>query len=905
MKTDKGSGLTPMMQQYKELKDKHKDAILFFRLGDFYEMFFEDAVVASQELGIVLTSRESGEDAPPMCGVPYHAADSYIARLVGKGYKVAICEQVEDPRLAKGLVRREVVRIITPGTITDDKILPEKGNNYLTAVWPQQDRYGLAWVDVSTGEFYLHSCSSFSEMADELLRLEPAECLLPSSCLKDSNFVRRMRLCCSGILTPWDQGITPNTARSILQEHFGARWSLEASEEALTAAAMALSYLLATQKNSLAHLEPPTMMDAITYMPLDQATRRNLELTVAGRERSRRGSLLWVLDRTATAMGGRTLKQWVERPLIKLEPIRARQEAVAELVRDFLLRQKLENLLKQVKDLERLAGRVAYGTAGGRELQALRHSLEVVVPLKETLSAATSSLLRKLSEQLDAVEEITRLIAQALVDDPPPGIKDGGLIRPGFHPEVDRLREAVSHGREWIAGLENQERERTGIKSLKVGYNKVFGYYIEVTRPNLYLVPEDYERKQTLANAERFITPRLKELEQQVMGAEERLQELEYQLFQDLRSKVLEVLPRIQRTAKALGILDALNSLASVAADYNYTCPMVDEGEVIEIRQGRHPVVERVVKESEFIPNDTLLDCTSQRVHIITGPNMAGKSTYIRQVALIVLLAQIGSFVPASAARIGLVDRILTRVGASDDLFAGQSTFMVEMQEVAYILRQATRRSLIILDEVGRGTSTTDGLSIARAVIEYIHDHIGSRTLFATHYHELVELEKYLGGVKNYSIAVREDGENIIFLHTIVAGGTDKSYGLHVARLAGLPEALIQRAGELLGNYPGEGKGRGYEGKEKKRMEEIPLKERLVEEEKTEERPIKETTIKEKPIRDYATVLEVIRELEGYNLFDKTPLEAMQAIYNWQKKLAARRKLQRNEYQLRWWGEGG
>lgn len=873
MKKDRGPSLTPMMQQYKELKDQHKDAILFFRLGDFYEMFFEDAVVASQELGLVLTSRESGEDAPPMCGVPYHSADSYIARLVAKGYKVAICEQVEDPRLAKGLVRREVVRVITPGTITDDKVLPEKGNNYLAAIMPQQDRYGLAWVDVSTGEFRLNLCIGFPELADELVRLAPAECLLPSCWTKDTNFVKRLRFYCSGIFTPWDQGLTPDTALNILQGHFGDHWRLDADGEVLVAAAMALSYILATQKNPLAHLEPPTLMEEITYMALDQATRRNLELTAAGRDRGRRGSLLWVLDRTTTAMGGRTLKHWVERPLIKLDAIRERQEAVAELVHNFLLRQKLYGLLKQVKDLERLAGRVAYGTAGGRDLQALRQSLEVVSPLKEALEEATSPLLQKLSRQLDAITEITELVAKALVDDPPAGVKEGGLIRPGFHPEVDRLREALSHGREWIARLENQERERTGIKSLKVGYNRVFGYYIEVTRPNLALVPEDYERKQTLANAERFITPRLKELEQQVLGAEERLQELEYQLFQDLRSKVLGVLPRVQGTAKALGVLDALNSLATVAADYNYTCPAIDEGEVIEIRQGRHPVVERVVKDRDFVPNDTLLDCTSRRLHIITGPNMAGKSTYIRQVALIVLLAQIGSFVPASSAKIGLVDRILTRVGASDDLFAGQSTFMVEMQEVAYILRQATRRSLIILDEVGRGTSTTDGLSIARAVIEYIHDRIGGRTLFATHYHELVELEKYLPGVKNYSVAVREEGENIIFLHTIVPGGTDKSYGLHVARLAGLPKEVLRRAGELLNSSQGE--------------------------EKDKE---KGAEANDEIINENEVGLEILKEIEGYNLFAKTPLEAMQAIFNWQKKLASRRKSRRKEYQLRWWG---
>ncbi|MGI9952730.1 DNA mismatch repair protein MutS [Moorellaceae bacterium AZ2] len=881
MTKDKEAVLTPMMQQYKALKDQHPEAILFFRLGDFYEMFFEDAVVASRELGIVLTSRETGENAPPMCGVPYHSADSYIARLVARGYKVAICEQVEDPRTAKGLVRREVVRIITPGTFTDDKFLPEKGNNYLISVVPHHSNYGLAWVDVSTGEFRLHRCNRFLELADELVRLEPAECLLPSAWLKDANFVKRLRQYCSGVLTPWDEGLDVDAALSILRGRFGQDWHLEAGDEVLMAGAMILSFLTATQKNSLAHLEPPSLEDEVTYMGLDQASRRNLELTVAGREPDRRGSLLWVLDRTSTAMGGRTLRRWVEQPLLKLDAIRERQEAVAELVHNFLLRQKVEGYLKQVRDLERLAGRVAYGTAGGRELQALRQSLEIVSPLKETLQEATSPLLKKVSARLDAVEEVTDIIGKALVDDPPAGVKEGGLIRPGFHPEVDRLREAVNHGREWIAGLENQERERTGIKSLKIGYNRVFGYYIEVTKPNLALVPDDYQRKQTLANAERFVTARLKELEQQVLGSEERLTALEYQLFQDLRSQVLSVLPRVQGTAKALGILDALCSLAAVAADYNYTCPIVDEGDLIEIRQGRHPVVERVVREKEFVPNDTVLDCRSQRVHIITGPNMAGKSTYIRQIALIVLLAQMGSFVPASFARIGLVDRILTRVGAADDLFAGQSTFMVEMQEVAYILRQATRRSLVILDEVGRGTSTADGLSIARAVVEYLHNRIGGRTLFATHYHELVELEEYLPGVKNYSIAVREEGENVVFLHTIVPGGTDRSYGLHVARLAGLPEEVLRRAGELLDS--------ASKGAEKDRT-------------RGAHDSVRPETWAGKAKRNSEVEIEVLRELEEYNLLTKTPLEAMQAIFNWQKKLSSRRRSPQNEHQLRWWG---
>ncbi|MCG0277813.1 MAG: DNA mismatch repair protein MutS [Thermanaeromonas sp.] len=886
MKRNTGQSLTPMMQQYKELKEQHRDAILFFRLGDFYEMFFEDAVIASQELGLVLTSRESGENAPPMCGVPYHAADTYIAKLVAKGYKVAICEQMEDPRLAKGLVRREVVRVITPGTITDDKVLPEKGNNFLAAVVPEGEGYGLAWADVSTGEFHVKTCASFLELADELARLNPAECLLPSHCLRENNIVKRLQTWYTGVFTPWDEGLEPEEGLELLRKRFGPLGYLEEKTLTLIACSLLLSYLLATQKNSLPHLKAPSLVEDVAYMALDQATRRNLELFVAGREAGRRGSLLWVLDKTATAMGGRTLRRWLERPLVKLEAIRERQDAVRELVDNFILRQKVEVLLKKVKDLERLTARVAYGTAGGRELQALRHSLEVVGPLKEALKETKARLLKSLTQELDAIPEITDLIARALVDDPPAGVKEGGIIRSGYHPEVDRLREAVAHGREWIAQLENEERERTGIKSLKIGFNRVFGYYIEVTRPNLSLVPADYERKQTLANAERFITPRLKELESQVLGAEERLVELEYELFQEVRSQVLAVLPRIQTTARAIGVLDTLYSLACVAYEYNYTCPVVDEGDIIEIRQGRHPMLERVGEGKSFVPNDTFLDCGNQRVHIITGPNMAGKSTYIRQVALIVLLAQVGSFVPASWARVGLVDGIFTRVGAADDLFAGQSTFMVEMQEVAHILNRATRRSLIILDEVGRGTSTADGLSIARAVVEYIHDRIGARTLFATHYHELIELEKRLPGVKNYSVAVREKGKDILFLHTIVPGGTDKSYGIHVARLAGLPEQVVRRAEELLKNIYQE----GDRGISKARGEEL-------EQEDSAHAQERELSRSKKNIEE-----EVLKELENYNLWNKTPLEAMQAIFNWQKRLAGRKKVACDQQQLRWWG---
>ncbi|WXJ94808.1 DNA mismatch repair protein MutS [Neomoorella carbonis] len=849
----KGQALTPMMEQYRQIKSQYPDSILFFRLGDFYEMFYEDAEVVSRELDLVLTSR-GGKEAAPMCGVPYHAADSYLARLIAKGYKVAICEQMEDPRQAKGLVRREVIRVVTPGTIIDEKALPAKGNNYLAAIVGEGGSFGLAWADASTGEFQFTLCPGLEELLDELVRLMPAEYLLPPELAADSSFCRRLQLYTRGVITSWAPAAGPADARQALGEHFGKEKlsQMELPPAAALAAAMVLSFLKATQHSSLAHLDAPTPAAATSRMVLDQATRRNLELVACGREEKREGSLLWVLDKTVTAMGARTLRRWLDQPLLDVKAIKARQEAVAELVDGFILRQELREALQAVRDLERLAGRVAYGTAGGRDLQSLRGSLAVVPEVMELLAGVRAGLLLAIRDQMDPLTELVDLLGRAIVDDPPLSVHEGGIIRPGYNAEVDRLRQAAEHGREWIAALEAEERERTGIKSLKVGYNRVFGYYIEVTRPNLPQVPADYERKQTLANAERFVTRRLQELERQVLGAEERLVQLEYELFQALRDEVLQVLPRIQRTARALGVLDALLSLATVAVDHNYTCPQVDTGMVIQIEQGRHPVVELVETHGSFVPNDTYLD-QEQRVHIITGPNMAGKSTYIRQVALIVLMAQIGSFVPARRARIGVVDRIFTRVGAADDLFAGQSTFMVEMQEVANILRHATRRSLVILDEVGRGTSTADGLSIARAVTEYLHDVVGARTLFATHYHELVTLAGQLAGVKNYCVAVREEGEDITFLRTIVPGSTDKSYGIHVARLAGLPAAVLKRAQELLEHQPG-GESRAAV---------IPAKK------------VSLTSIEK----------QVLQELASFALMAATPLEAMEQIFRWQRQL--------------------
>lgn len=853
----KGQALTPMMEQYRQIKAQYPDSILFFRLGDFYEMFYEDAELVSKELDLVLTTR-GGKDAAPMCGVPYHAADGYLARLIAKGYKVAICEQMEDPRQAKGLVRRQVVRVVTPGTIIDEKALPAGGNNYLAAIVKDDGGFGLAWVDASTGEFQYTFCPGVDELLDELVRLMPAEYLLPSELTGDTSFCRRLQLFTRGIITTWDAAHEAEEARQELCRHFGEEnfCQNDVPPTVYLATAMVLTFLKTTQQSSLPHLDVPTPAATASRMILDQATRRNLELVTCGREEKREGSLLWVLDKTVTAMGARTLKRWLDQPLVDVKAIKKRQEAVGDLVDNFIIRQELREALQSVKDLERLAGRVAYGTVSGRDLQALRKSLSVVPEVLTLLAGTRAGLLLELSQQMDPLSDLVALLGRALVDDPPLNVNEGGIIRAGYNSEVDELRRAAEHGREWIAALETEERERTGIKSLKVGYNRVFGYYIEVTRPNLPQVPSDYERKQTLANAERFVTRRLLELERQVLGAEERLIQLEYELFQALRDEVLKVLPQIRRTARALGVLDALLALATVAVDRNYTCPQVDTGMVIHIEGGRHPVVELVETYGSFVPNDTYLD-QEQRVHIITGPNMAGKSTYIRQVALIVLLAQIGSFVPARRARIGIVDRIFTRVGAADDLFAGQSTFMVEMQEVANILRHATAKSLVILDEVGRGTSTADGLCIARAVTEYLHDVIGARTLFATHYHELVTLAERLRGVKNYCVAVREEGEDITFLRTILPGSTDKSYGIHVARLAGLPSAVLKRAQELLENMPENGNNNTI----------MPVKTSLSEVEK-----------------------QVLQELASFALMAATPLQAMEQIFRWQQMLNNRER---------------
>ncbi|REJ37467.1 MAG: DNA mismatch repair protein MutS [Bacillota bacterium] len=798
---------TPMMEQYERIKRQYPDAIVFFRLGDFYEMFGDDAVLASRLLDITLTSREAGKAGRiPMCGVPYHSADSYVAALVSQGYKVAVCDQLEDPRYAKGLVERDVVRVVTPGTIVSPGSLEERANNFLVAITRGRGGYGLAVADVSTGEFQVTQFTgddAQGQLLNELQRLSPAECLLGPGIASDEAFMGQLRL---HVRTAWpydDRAFHPDTAYRRLTEHFGvhslAGYGCEGMTLAIAAAGAILQYLSETQKTAAQQITGITTYSTADHMVLDGATRRSLELVRTLRDGSFKGSLLWVLDKTETAMGGRMLRRWLDQPLLDRRAIEARLDAVEDLVRHSDLRRELRSILRSVADIERLIGRVAYRSANARDLVALRHSLERVPRIKELiLSRPVRDSLRELAGGMDELAHISGRIAATLVDDPPASVKEGGLIRDGFHEEVDRLRAATSRGKEWIAQLEEAERARTGIKSLKVGFNKVFGYYIEVTRPNLHLVPPDYERKQTLAGAERFITPALKEQEALVLGAEERVVELEYEIFSELRDFVASQAAAIQATARRLAALDALASLAQVAVDNNWCRPEVADDDVIEIRAGRHPVVEAMHRETGFVPNDTRLDRHQQQLIVLTGPNMAGKSTYLRQVALITLLAHIGSFVPAESAHIGLVDRIFTRVGAADDLGTGQSTFMVEMNEAANILHHATAKSLIVIDELGRGTSTYDGLALTHAIAAYIHDRIGARTLISTHYHELTRLPEELPRARNYRAEVAESRGRITFLYKIVPGGADRSYGINVARMAGIPKEIIRHAQRLL-----------------------------------------------------------------------------------------------------------
>ncbi len=797
------ANLTPMMQQYMQLKEKYGDCLLFFRLGDFYEMFFDDALTASRELEIVLTGRDCGlSERAPMCGVPHHSVDAYINKLIEKGYKVAICEQLTDPKESNGLVERDVIRVITPGTVIETSMLDERKNNYIASTALINGAVGIAYCDVSTGDFSVSEIS-LSQLEDELARIQPTELIINDELVLNEPLANRLQR------KYYTQCLDSRTfeytaARSGLCEHFKVSslkgFGCDKLKNAVCAAGALIDYLTQTQKNSLLHIRSMRVESNSAYMGLDASTRRNLELTAPIHfEGSKKNTLLYVMDGTGTAMGGRLLRSWIEQPLTQKAMIDARLDAVEELCSDAPTREALSAALSSMYDIERLCSRIAYGTVNARDCSALRESLCRLPKVQKLTAGFSSPELGRIHKELDPLEDICALLYSAIVDDPPVSIKDGGIIRDGYNADVDGCRSASKNGKDWLVRLENETRESTGIKNLRVGYNRVFGHYIEVTKSNQHLVPYTFERKQTLANCERYITPELKELEQTILGAEERCIDLEYKLFVELRQMLLNCIARLQRTAKDVALLDVYCALASIAADNGYCRPVINDAGIINITNGRHPVVERAMKDG-FIANNTLLDNGDDRLVILTGPNMAGKSTYMRQVALIVLMAHVGSFVPAKSADICLTDRIFTRVGASDNLAAGQSTFMVEMSEMANILNNATRNSLLIVDEIGRGTSTFDGLSIAWAVLEHIADtdKCGAKTLFATHYHELTELEGKLLGVKNYRISVKEVGEDIIFLRKIVRGGADKSFGVQVSRLAGLPDSVIARAREIL-----------------------------------------------------------------------------------------------------------
>lgn len=879
--------LTPMMKQYMETKSQYQDCILFYRLGDFYEMFFDDALTASRELEITLTGKNCGqEERAPMCGVPYHAVEGYLNKLVSKGYKVAICEQMEDPKQAKGIVKREVVRIVTPGTNLDAQALDETKNNYIMCIVYIADRYGISVADISTGEYLVTELPDSSRLMDEISRFVPAEIIC-----NEAFYMSGMDL--DGLKDRF--GVTiysleswyfdDSLCREKLLEHFHVSGfgglGLEDYDCGIISAGALLQYLLETQKNSLSNLTHITPYVTGKYMLLDSATRRNLELCETLREKQKRGSLLWVLDKTKTAMGARMLRKYVEQPLISKKDIVLRLDAVEELKNQAISREEIREYLSPVYDMERLLTKITYGTANPRDLTAFKTSLEMLPPVRYLLEEMQSDLLKEIHEDMDSLEDLCTLLRSAIRDEPPIAMKEGNIIRDGYNEEVDKLRRAKSDGKDWLAKLENEEREKTGIKNLRIKYNKVFGYYLEVTNSYKSMVPDYYTRKQTLANAERYITPELKELEEMILGAEDKLYALEYELYCGVRDQIASQVERIQRTAKAVARLDAVASLALVAERNGYVRPNINEKGVIDIKDGRHPVVERMIPNGTFIANDTYLDDKKHRISIITGPNMAGKSTYMRQTALIALMAQIGSFVPASRADIGLSDRIFTRVGASDDLASGQSTFMVEMTEVANILRNATSRSLLILDEIGRGTSTFDGLSIAWAVIEYISDSrlLGAKTLFATHYHELTELEGKISNVNNYCIAVKEKGDDIVFLRKIVKGGADKSYGIQVAKLAGVPDLVIERAKEIVEELSNEDITA--------KVSEIAAKERTTKK-KQKTRRYDEVDIAQMSLFDTVKDDDVLEELKNIDVGNMTPIDALNTIYRLQNKLKNR-----------------
>ena len=800
---------SPMMQHYLQTKEEYKDCILFYRLGDFYEMFFDDAINASRELELTLTGKDCGqEERAPMCGIPFHAAEMYIARLVQKGFKVAICEQVEDPKQAKGIVKREVIRVITPGTVIESNLLDEKKNNYIMSIYKKGLYFGIAVCDVSTGEFYsakIDNENNFEKLLDEISRFGPAEIVANDFMYSSQSEINKIQERFGLYISQIDSKNFGDDANNILMEYkvYEQNKQIENLENytlCVSAINGLLNYLNQTQKTKLEHINTIQIYSTNKYMALDINARRNLEITERMRDKSKKGTLLWVLDKTTTSMGGRNLRRWLNDPLIDIKEINERLDSVEELKNNVMLRGDVIQALKKVYDIERLIGKISYGNANARDMISLKNSVGQIPLIKRILSGTKSNQLQKLYQNLDELKDIYELIDKAIIEEPPISVKEGGIIKKGYNEEVDKLKTATTDGKKWIVELETKEKKQTGIKNLKIGFNKVFGYFIEITKSNLDMVPTRFIRKQTLTNAERYITEELKELENTILGAEEKLITLEYDLFVEIRIKIAKEIQRIQKAAEIISNLDVLTSFATVAEELNYTRPIVDNEGQINIKDGRHPVIEKMLGMGNFIENNTYLDKNEDRLSIITGPNMAGKSTYMRQVALITLMAQVGSFVPASYAKIGVVDKIFTRVGASDDLSMGQSTFMVEMMEVATILKEATSDSLIILDEIGRGTSTYDGLSIAWAVASYIADKekCGAKTLFATHYHELIELGNQQEGVKNYSIAVKEKGEDIIFLRKIVEGGTDESYGIHVAKLAGVPSVVVKNANEIL-----------------------------------------------------------------------------------------------------------
>lgn len=878
-------GMTPMMQQYVETKKQYKDCILFYRLGDFYEMFFDDAKLVSKELELTLTGKDCGmEERAPMCGVPYHAVDGYLNKLVSKGYKVAICEQVEDPKLAKGLVKREVIRIVTPGTNLNAQALEESRNNYIMCISHFPNNIGIAIADVTTGDFYMTEVDGLSKLMDELYKYMPTEIIcndaLMMSGIDVEDLKNRLKIAVYP-LEPWY--FDEDGCRKCLMEHFRvntlAGLGLEDFPSGLTASGVLMQYLLETQKTQLTHITHITPYLASRYMLLDSSTRRNLELTETLREKQKRGSLLWVLDKTKTAMGARQLRTDIEQPLINMEDINDRLDTIEQLSKNTVSRDEIREYLNPIYDMERLLGRVSYKSANPRDLISFANSMEMLPHIKTVLKDFDAKLLQEIDKQIDGLEDLFQLIKNSICEDPPVTVREGGIIKEGFDGDIDRLRKAKTEGKNWLAQLEETDRERTGIKGLTIKYNKVFGYYFEVTNSFRHLVPDDYVRKQTLVNAERYTTPRLKELEDTILNAEDKLNVLEYDMFCKIRDDIAAQLERIQKTAKAVARLDVFSALSVVAEQNHYVRPELNEKGIIDIKEGRHPVVEKMIDHDMFVSNDTFLDNANHCIAVITGPNMAGKSTYMRQSALIVLMAQLGSFVPAKSANIGIVDRIFTRVGASDDLASGQSTFMVEMNEVANILRNATPKSLLVLDEIGRGTSTFDGLSIAWAVIEHISNKkiLGAKTLFATHYHELTELEGKMSNVNNYCIAVKEKGDDIIFLRKIIKGGADRSYGIQVAKLAGVPDMVIDRAKEIAEQLS--------DNDITEKVQSITVDTKS---DKKKPKHYDDVDLGQMTLFDTVKDEDIVNELKEIDISNLTPLDALNTLYRLQNKLKNR-----------------